>query len=623
VLFAGGVLLASSPALADGGPHVSNVGTLSLGSTIDGCAGCHRLHSSQQGQYLLTQSSEEVLCLTCHNGGLGATTDVTNGVQYTTATGTKVVSGALRGGGFNLARLGASEATRAYSASGSIDKSVNNIPVGASEAVTSSHAVGAPATMWGAGAFSGTANPGTTVTLECADCHDPHGNGNFRILRPYGALGTNWNAAGVGVTALTGTYTSTVAHGLVAGQKVSIQGSSTAGVNVNSTTVATVPTALTFTLAAPGADGTGTVVSAPQVTQIVVTDDATNTTNTVASPCVVNTGKGCKSIYTVTLSQAMGLVPGEWVGFSGLTALFGGSLPTNGIIGQANISSVSADGLTITIPNQQVTSSARQAAGTYTVAAPANTAASLGFSSSIKSVVGNATTGAVYTTWQGHGLAVGQKVTVTGITPASLNVTKGVITAVGGTTAATATTNAISTTFTIGAITATDTYVSGGAISGIPDTTTYDAAGTTVLTNVKTYTSTNYWRADDHSYPGQTPSVLVPAGSTAIGTSAFIADTNQWCTTCHSRYLAGNSTSRKFTSGDAVFTYRHTTGAVKEDSPTCLQCHVAHGTNAVANGQFSSAVTSPSNATNSYGTTGDSKLLRVDNRGVCVLCHNY
>jgi hypothetical protein len=174
-------------------------------------------------------------------------------------------------------------------------------------------------------------------------------------------------------------------------------------------------------------------------------------------------------------------------------------------------------------------------------------------------------------------------------------------------------------------------YTAGGSIIGIPDTT-----------NTKAYTTTNYWRADDHTYPGQVVDATTTLGAT--GTSAFIANTAQWCTTCHTRYLAGNSTSRKFTSGDAMFTYRHTSAAVKEDSPTCLQCHVAHGSNAAMSADvngMSAQVNTPNNraydpATGTWtgtqpnatdtvptSTLTSSKLLRADNRAVCILCHNY
>jgi hypothetical protein len=61
-----------------------------------------------------------------------------------------------------------------------------NVPVlSTSEASTSAHSVdGSPVDMWGAGA-DGTAGTGKAdVELTCASCHDPHGNGQYRILKP-------------------------------------------------------------------------------------------------------------------------------------------------------------------------------------------------------------------------------------------------------------------------------------------------------------------------------------------------------------------------------------------------------------------------------------------------------
>ena len=46
----GGVILAAGPAMADNGPHVSNAGTTAIGSSVDGCAGCHRLHAAKGDQ---------------------------------------------------------------------------------------------------------------------------------------------------------------------------------------------------------------------------------------------------------------------------------------------------------------------------------------------------------------------------------------------------------------------------------------------------------------------------------------------------------------------------------------------------------------------------------------------
>lgn len=160
------------------------------------------------------------------------------------------------------------------------------------------------------------------------------------------------------------------------------------------------------------------------------------------------------------------------------------------------------------------------------------------------------------------------------------------------------------------------------------------AGFSSVGTKQKVYNTDNYWRADDHFYTGTKTATAVqfptPATSstanTTNGESAFIINASQWCTTCHTRYLAANSTSRKFTSGDTTFTFRHTSGAYKENSPDCMQCHVAHGSNAQMTGDFTANLPTPSNLA-SYPTpptgTADSRLLRVDNRGTCLFCHNY
>jgi cytochrome c553 len=52
-------------------------------------------------------------------------------------------------------------------------------------ATTSKHDVdGVARTAWGRGDISAIANAGTSVTLTCGSCHDPHGNGQYRILKP-------------------------------------------------------------------------------------------------------------------------------------------------------------------------------------------------------------------------------------------------------------------------------------------------------------------------------------------------------------------------------------------------------------------------------------------------------
>jgi predicted CXXCH cytochrome family protein len=193
LLFVGGAVwlfLAAIPVLADGGPHVKTINNGSLGINADGCAGCHRAHTAQ-GAMLLKAEDEEAFCLTCHGSAVvGATTDVMNGVQYTLAgTGLRdtTLLGALRGGGFDQARLDAGNVSRLSYLRNATDVSQRpKVGVGAAEPVTSAHLAlpenGLTATgiAWGNGAAGTGAGP--AVDLNCASCHNPHGNGQFRIL---------------------------------------------------------------------------------------------------------------------------------------------------------------------------------------------------------------------------------------------------------------------------------------------------------------------------------------------------------------------------------------------------------------------------------------------------------
>jgi predicted CXXCH cytochrome family protein len=174
------------PAAADNGPHVSTAvgaGQTALITNAGGgrCASCHRTHTAK-AEFLL-KAAQPALCYTCH-AGAGASTNVKDGVN---AYG----GAALRGGGFENAKIdgaGASKTMGTVEGAHGLPVVSEGVPaLPASAAVTSKHQIDGTTsgTIWGNGAVSATVNPGKAgVTLECGSCHDPHGNGNYRILKP-------------------------------------------------------------------------------------------------------------------------------------------------------------------------------------------------------------------------------------------------------------------------------------------------------------------------------------------------------------------------------------------------------------------------------------------------------
>jgi predicted CXXCH cytochrome family protein len=179
------------PAQADNGPHIANGPGTSV--TPDGCAGCHRVHSAKTD--MLTIDVQPTLCYACHGAGAtGATTDVQDGVGFAPdANGkrTATPAGALRGGGFENAMIDSANPT---GQSGTAAGTLKLVPplTGAGVPVTSSHSVDPSAinTIWGNGPVNSVANAGKPTdtaagtNLTCGSCHNPHGNGNYRILKP-------------------------------------------------------------------------------------------------------------------------------------------------------------------------------------------------------------------------------------------------------------------------------------------------------------------------------------------------------------------------------------------------------------------------------------------------------
>jgi predicted CXXCH cytochrome family protein len=175
-------------AFADGGPHIAT-GT---NATPDKCAGCHRIHTGQNEYLLKEAGTVEEFCYSCHgNGGPGSDLAVQEGTFYGAepagpapysdeAASTTL---GLRAGGFEEARINTEDAT------------ASTIGVLATkEPVNSRHTLETQTTLWGNGPIDSGAGP--SFTLECTTCHDPHGNGNYRILR---TVPTNSGGAGFAI----------------------------------------------------------------------------------------------------------------------------------------------------------------------------------------------------------------------------------------------------------------------------------------------------------------------------------------------------------------------------------------------------------------------------------------
>ena len=156
---------------ADNGPH----GGFNT-PTTDSCAGCHRAHTAVEQNLLMTSTS--ALCESCHGTTAnGADTNVWDGVYTGLDPVTEnpvegTVNHGLKAGGFVNALM---------------DTSLGGTAVSA--ATTSAHAIdGNPGTSWGSGTLGSGA--GQTISMDCATCHNPHGNSGpdgsatYRILRP-------------------------------------------------------------------------------------------------------------------------------------------------------------------------------------------------------------------------------------------------------------------------------------------------------------------------------------------------------------------------------------------------------------------------------------------------------
>ena len=199
----GGALLLTSgagPAQADNGPHILNQAGAGFDPIAGSarCANCHREHSTRLKSPL--GAGRDDVCLTCHGHSAGgSTTNVIDGLRYADGGTDGGAPAALRSGGFDYALIGSGAPTKEVYRQGANTRArKQNIPVLAvGQVTTSKHLVAAATdTAWNLSALN--PNAGSAATMECVSCHDPHGNGSYRILRPFPG-GTPDSASTVGV----------------------------------------------------------------------------------------------------------------------------------------------------------------------------------------------------------------------------------------------------------------------------------------------------------------------------------------------------------------------------------------------------------------------------------------
>lgn len=341
LLIAAGTLwlfLAAIPALADGGPHVSSVNSGVSTLTSDSCAGCHRAHTAA-GELLINAADDQALCLTCHGtASTGATTSVMDGIQYAIAgnglrnSGTTV--GALRGGGFDQARLDAGAMSRlSYLRNATAISQRPKIGVGAAEDVTSAHIAMAgnglslPGKAWGNGFAGSPAGPAATVS--CVSCHNPHGNGQYRILNtiPH-ATGVNaaWTFSILATVASNDRVYTDVSNGLLVGDTVTIAGTGTAADGAGKIIATVSANYFTLTgvdiLADTGAVGTVTRTSGVPVSDATLAAAGDTRNYTVMQ---VKGTEGTESTYLLYSSQVLAAAgSGTFNGIAGTYTAGGG-----------------------------------------------------------------------------------------------------------------------------------------------------------------------------------------------------------------------------------------------------------------------------------------------------------
>lgn len=180
-------ILATNVALAKNGPHAGP----GMPQDTDACAGCHRAHTGTVAGLLKEGENVYSFCSSCHNG-TGANANVLSGTfegdqdivynGHNSRTDGEAGKG-LNSGGFLQAAVYSGRSSRGNFAD-----------------ITSRHNLegldgSGPWTAWG----GGTDGPGTSITLKCTSCHDPHGTENSDGSERYRVLLNSVNGTAVGL----------------------------------------------------------------------------------------------------------------------------------------------------------------------------------------------------------------------------------------------------------------------------------------------------------------------------------------------------------------------------------------------------------------------------------------
>ena len=194
------LLLAAIPALADGGPHVMTSNNGSSGIKADGCASCHRIHTSKSPTGFLLVSSEstdhELLSLVPrrdrdrridrrrHRRPVRARRNERHHARHGHDDRRPPGRRLRRGPDRFRHGLPARHPTPAVSPTRRFRSAAAPKPVTSAHLAIADRASTAKNVVWGNGAL-GTAGAGPTLAseMECTACHNPHGNGNYRILQ--------------------------------------------------------------------------------------------------------------------------------------------------------------------------------------------------------------------------------------------------------------------------------------------------------------------------------------------------------------------------------------------------------------------------------------------------------